>query len=103
MSIKRDTPCPWGSGRPALDPNKLTPIEKNWIGYQAYSGKSTPTKLSNRFNLSVSVIKKYKNKVRDGKTFDTKVGRPRKLDEISMKAMNVREQCKVQRSCIFFR
>jgi len=84
MTITKDTPCPWGCSAPKLDVKKLTPYQKEWLGMQSFCGKSSPTKLSKRFDLSVSVLKKYRDRVRQGLSFESTGGMPPVLDAIAI-------------------
>ena len=79
--IKRDTPCPWGSGKRVLIADELTPFQKRWLGYQLIFNKTTPKNLAKRFDLKVELLRKYKQKIINGKPFYSSKGKPCVVDE----------------------
>jgi hypothetical protein len=73
-------PNPWGKGRVALDPNKLSSYEKTWIGANLCSGLRTPQFFIENYGLKKSQLSKLKTKVQKRGWVQAKAGPPRKIE-----------------------
>ena len=79
--------CPFGSGNIDLRNRKLTLREKQWIANQFMNGTFSSKELHIKYKIPYSKLHKYVQKVQFGGILYDNAGRPRKLDDISLRVL----------------
>ena len=83
-----DDPCPWGDNVFDVRTKRLTNQEKEWLANQFINGVCSAKELHERYKVPISQLYKYVNKIQNGDTLYEKSGRPFKLDNQSIQALN---------------
>jgi transposase len=75
-----DAPCPFDHLVANFSPKSLSSNDKKWLGTQLYYGKISSLALGKKYGLPDRMLRKYKEKIANGETFQEKSGRPPLLD-----------------------
>jgi hypothetical protein len=84
-SIKKDTPCPWGTGHHDLSSVDLNLNQKYWLGSRRIFDVSTTRNLCKRFNIQAKRIQNNANAFKKGIILHNGGGRPSTFDKVSVK------------------
>ena len=71
---------PFGREKRALDPNKMTPYEKTWIGANLHTGLRNSRFFISNYGLDRKILSKWKSKVSKYGSVYGKTGAPRKIE-----------------------
>ena len=77
--------CPWGNRTVKLDPFKLSTEEKRWLADEINMKITSGPKLSQKYGLSCSALYRYAKQHKNNIFVGVIRGRPRALDDNSVK------------------
>ena len=83
IPISPDEPCPFNHLNLNFTTKSLRSIDKDWLGAQLFYKKMSSYELQKKYGIPASTLRRYKNRLINGKLNQEKHGRPTLLDEIS--------------------